>query len=154
MAPLQTHELRIELTEDDRPEDRFSHHVNNARYFAFINHTFHGWYVKMGFRVPDAAFGAIMASTSYDFLRQVLVPGVVMCRIRVAKVGRTSMEHAVEMWDVSAEPVLAGRGRVVHVCIERALARAVPWPSAVLEKCFDGAAQAVAAAPADDTAAR
>ena len=154
MAPLQTHELRIELTEDDRPEDRFSHHVNNARYFAFINHTFHGWYVNMGFRVPDAAFGAIMASTSYDFLRQVLVPGVVMCRIRVAKVGRTSMEHAVEMWDVSAEPVLAGRGRVVHVCIERALARAVPWPSAVLEKCFDGAAQADAAAPADDAAAR
>lgn len=47
-APLQTLELRIELTEDDRPEDRFSHHVNNARYFAFINRTFQAWYWPAG----------------------------------------------------------------------------------------------------------
>ena len=140
MAPLQTHELSIELTDDDRPEDRFSHHVNNARYFAFINRTFHGWYVKMGIRVPDAKFSAMMASTSYDFLRQLLVPGAVLCRINVVRVGRTSMEHAVEMWDVSAEPVLAGRGRVVHVYVERALARPSPWPPALLEKCWDGGA--------------
>ena len=50
MAPLQVHALRIVLTEDDRPEDRFSTHVNNARYFAFINRTFQGWYRPMGLR--------------------------------------------------------------------------------------------------------
>jgi hypothetical protein len=74
-APLQTLELRIELTEDDRPEDRFSHHVNNARYFAFINRTFQAWYRPMGLRDPDAPFTAVMAHVSWDFLRQVMVPG-------------------------------------------------------------------------------
>lgn len=146
MAPLQTHELRIELTDDDRPEDRFSHHVNNARYFAFINRAFHGWYVAMNIRMPDARFSAMMVNTSYDFLRQVFVPGAVLCRITVTKVGRTSMEHSVEMWDVSGDPVLAGRGRVAHVWVERAIARPTPWPAELLARCWAGA-PAVAAAP-------
>ena len=143
MAPLQTLELRIELTEDDRPEDRFSHHVNNARYFAFINRTFHTWYVKLGIRVPDATHSAMMVNTSYDFLRQVFVPGAVLCRILVVKVGRSSMEHTVEMWDVSAgEPQLAGRGRVAHVWVEKALTRSMPWPADILAKCWDGEVRA------------
>ncbi|MBL8383609.1 MAG: thioesterase family protein [Burkholderiales bacterium] len=138
MAPLQTHGLRITLTEDDRPEDRFSHHVNNARYFAFINRTFHGWYVALGIRVRDATHSAMMVNTSYDFLRQVFVPGAVLCRITVTKVGRTSMEHTVEMWDVSTDtPVLAGRGRVAHVWVERAIAKPQPWPPELLAKCWD-----------------
>ena len=148
MAPLQTLELRIDLTEDDRPEDRFSQHVNNARYFAFINCTFHAWYVKMGIRVPHATHGAMMVNTSYDFLRQVFVPGAVMCRITVVKVGRSSMEHAVEMWDVTTSaPKLAGRGRVAHVWVERAIAKSMPWPAEFLARCWDGAAPAACAKP-------
>lgn len=138
MAPLQTHELRIEITPDDQPDDRFSNHVNNARYFAFISRVFRDWYVKMGIRVPNAKYGATMAHTSYDFLNQVFYPGAVLCRVTVVKVGRTSIEHAVEMWDVSAEPRLAGRGRVVHVWIERGIARKSPWPPEMLAKCWDG----------------
>lgn len=146
MAPLQTHELRIDLTEDDRPEDRFSHHVNNARYFVFINRTFQSWYVAMGIRVRDATHNVMMVNTSYDFLRQVFVPGTVRCRITVAKVGRTSMEHAVEMWDVSNDtPVLVGRGRVAHVWVERARAKSVPWPAELLAKCWDASTAGPAA---------
>ena len=133
--------LRIELTEDDRPDDSFSHHVNNARYFAFINRTFQSWYVAMGLRVRVSSQNVRMVHTSYDFLGQVFVPGAVRCRITVAKIGRSSMEHAVEMWDVSNDtPVLAGRGRVVHVWVERALAKSVPWPAEVLAKCWDASA--------------
>jgi hypothetical protein len=35
-APLRTHALRIPVGDADLPDDRFSDHVNNARYFAFI----------------------------------------------------------------------------------------------------------------------
>ena len=140
MPPLKTFELHIPITEDDQPEDRFSNHVNNARYFAFINRTFHAWYIKMGIRVPNAKFSAMMAHTSYDFLGQVFYPGAALCRIEVVKVGRTSMEHAVEMWNVTETPRLAGRGRVVHVWVERAVAKSLPWPAELLEKCWDGAA--------------
>lgn len=141
MAPLQTHELRIELTEDDRPEDRFSQHVNNARYFAFINRTFHGWYVRMGLRGATPDYRVVMAHVSYDFLREVAVPGTIRCRIATVKPGRSSLEHEVQMWDISGEQeVLAGRGRVVHVCLDSATRKAVPWPTAILAQCWDGAA--------------
>lgn len=138
-APLQSLELRIELTDDDRPEDRFSHHVNNARYFAFINRTFQAWYRPMGLRDPGAPFSAVMAHVSWDFLRQVMVPGAVLCRITVVKAGRTSLEHQVEILDLGSEPpAVAGRGRVVHVGIEPASGRSTPWPAEILARCWAG----------------
>jgi acyl-CoA thioester hydrolase len=136
--PLKQHQLRIPITPADLPEDGFSNHVNNARYFAFINRTFMDWYVRMGIRVPGAPFSAMMVHTAYDYLRQVFLPGTVECRIEVAKVGRTSMEHAVEIWDVTGEAALAGRGKVVHVWVERATAKPHPWPAELLERCWDG----------------
>jgi acyl-CoA thioester hydrolase len=139
MAPLQSNELVITISPDDMPEDRFSNHVNNARYFAFINRVFHDWYVKLGIRVRDAKYSAMMVNTSYEFLNQVFYPGTVRCRVTVVKVGRSSMEHAIEMWDIGGEPRLAGRGRVVHVWVERAIAKAQPWPAELLAKCWDGA---------------
>lgn len=136
-APLQTFELRIDITPDDLPEDRFNHHVNNARYFAFINRTFQRWYVPMGLRGQHPTFSVAMAHCSYDFLRQVGYPGTVLCRLSVVKAGRTSLEHAIEMWDVGgAEPQLAGRGRVVHVGVDRASGKPTPWPAEVLGLCW------------------
>ena len=137
MAPLKTHELKITLTPDDQPEDRFSTHVNNARYFAFINKTFHGWYLRMGIRGEMPGYSAAMAHVSYDFLRQVHYPGAVLCKIAVAKVGRASIEHAIEMWDLTAERRLAGRGHAIHVWIDRATGKALPWPADVLARCWD-----------------
>ena len=137
MPELKHHELRIDLTPDDLPEDRFTTHVNNARYFAFINRTFHGWYVKMGIRGGVPGFTAVMAHASYDFLRQVHFPGAVLCKVSVSKLGRSSLEHAVEMWDLGGEPVLAGRGRVVHVWVDMATGKSLSWPPEVLAKCWD-----------------
>jgi acyl-CoA thioesterase FadM len=133
------HELRITVTEADRPEDGFSHHVNNARYFAFINRTFQGWYRVMGLRgqLPDQS--AAMAHVSYDFLRQVMVPGEVLCRINIVRVGTKSLEHEIQMWDLQTpEPVLAGRGKAVHVFLQRSTGNSLPWPSEVLDLCWDG----------------
>jgi acyl-CoA thioester hydrolase len=144
MASLRHHELRITLTPDDQPEDRFTDHVNNARYFAFINRTFHGWYVAMGIRGGVPGQTAVMAHVSYDFLRQVHVPGEVLCRVSVARVGNRSLEHMIEMWDVShGTPQLAGRGRAVHVWIDRASGSSVPWPREVLARCWTAPAEAV-----------
>jgi acyl-CoA thioester hydrolase len=150
MPALKTHEVRIGITPDDLPEDRFSSHVNNARYFAFINRVFQEWYVKMGIREPGAKYTAMMLHTRYDFLEQVFFPGTVLCRITVVKVGRSSMEHAVEMWNVSDEPRLAGRGRVVHAWVERAIGKSQPWPADVLSRCWAGVAGATAQPPVND----
>lgn len=137
--PHKRHELRITVTDADRPEDKFSHHVNNARYFAFINRTFQGWYRAMGLRgeLPDQS--AAMAHVSYDFLRQVMVPGEVLCRINTVRVGTTSLEHEIQMWDLQApEPALAGTGKAVHVFLQRSTGAPLPWPSQVLGLCWNG----------------
>jgi acyl-CoA thioesterase FadM len=146
-TPCKTVELHITVGDDDLPEDRYSRHVNNARYFVFINRAFHAWYVKMGLRNADAPSGPVMAHTAYDFLRQVNPPGEVVCRITTSKVGRTSLEHSVEMWDHSQNPpLLAGRGRVVHVWINRATGQSQAWPADVLSKCWN---EASAQTPSD-----
>ena len=139
--PLRTLELRIAVDEHDLPEDRYSDHVNNARYFAFINRTFQAWYRPMGLRDRSTAFAAPMVRSEYDFLAEVKPPGEVMCRITVVRVGRASMEHAVEMWDMQPHgrdaPVLVGRGKVIHACIDRATRRAMPWPQEIVARCWD-----------------
>ena len=138
--PLMTLELRIAVDEHDLPEDRYSDHVNNARYFAFINRTFQTWYRPMGLRDRSTAFVAVMVRSEYDFLAEVKPPGEVMCRITVVRVGRASMEHAVEMWNMPPRgqdaPVLVGRGKIIHACIDRATRRAMPWPQDIRDRCW------------------
>ena len=141
-APLRTHALRIVTGEHDLPADRLNDHVNNARYFAFINDTFQGWYRAMGIRggIPDR--GGVMARLEYDFLREVKPPSVVECRIAVTRAGRSSLEHAIELYDLGpgghGEPLLAGRGRAIHVWTDRVTRRSIPWPPEVLARCWDG----------------
>jgi acyl-CoA thioester hydrolase len=138
--PLKTLELRVAVDENDLPEDRYSDHVNNARYFAFINRTFQAWYRPMGLRDRSTAFVAAMVRSEYDFLAEVKPPGEVMCRITVVRVGRASMEHAAQMWDLQPRgqdaPALVGRGKIIHACIDRATRRAMPWPQEIRDRCW------------------
>lgn len=137
MAPHKTHELRIDITPEDLPGDGFAAHVNNARYFAFINQTFQGWYRRMGLRDAHSEFAIFMAHVSYDFLREVHYPGTILCKVALVKAGRTSIEHTIEIWDVSQAPVLAGRGKAVHVGVHRPTSKPTPWPAEVLALCWD-----------------
>ncbi len=135
--PLKRFALDIEISEDDLHPDRLTNHVNNARYFAFINQTFQQWYALMGTRrgVPD--HGAPVAHLSYDFKRELFYPGQARCVLNVVRVGNTSMEHAIHMFDVSAgNEVLVGTGKAIHVWRNRITGQSVPWPSEILAKCW------------------
>jgi acyl-CoA thioesterase FadM len=117
--PLRTLSMRIETGDEDLPEDRFNHHVNNARYFVFVNRAFQRWYREMGIRGGVPGQQAVMAHLEYDFLREVRPPAVVEVRLEVAR---------------------AGRGRAVHVWTERASGRSMRWPAEVLARCWTAAA--------------
>ena len=138
--PLQVVLLRITTGDEDLPEDRFNHHVNNARYFAFANRAFQRWYRELGIRGGVPGQAAVMARIEWDFVSEVKPPGIVRCRIEVTSVGRSSLEHAVRIDDLGrdgrTEPRLAGRGRVVHVWIDRAARASRPWPAEVLARCW------------------
>lgn len=146
-APLKIHTVRIQTGDADLPEDRFSDHVNNARYFAFINNTFQSWYRAMGIRGGIPGKAAIMAHMEYDFRSEVRPPSWVECRIEVKRVGRSSMEHGIEIYDLGlnadSPPCLAGQGRAVHVWLDRKTRTAQPWPAELISRCF---------APAPDNA--
>jgi acyl-CoA thioesterase FadM len=140
MPQHHVHALRIDVDERDLPEDRFTDHVNNARYFAFTNRCFLGWYRAMGIRGDIPGFAAFMVRLEYDFLREVKPPSVIECRIQVERVGRTSLEHSIAISDLGVDgtgsPVPVGRGRAVNVWVERATGRAVPWPRDVVARCW------------------
>ena len=136
MAPLQTHELRIEV----QPEDIRGAHVNFGRYFDYINRAFTGWYALMHVgpgESPGYSFPTV--HVEYDFLGEVAYPGAVLVKLRVARVGRASMDHAIEVHDVSPglEPRLVGRGKAVHAWLNRTTGKSEAWAASVLAKCWD-----------------
>jgi len=138
--PLKAHAFRIQTGEDDLPADRFNDHVNNARYFHFINLTFQSWYRLMGIRAGAPEQITVMAHVSYDFRGELKPPTVAECRIEVSRVGATSLEHAIEMFDLGLDgnqtPRFVGRGRAVHVWVDRKTRSKMPWPADVLAKCW------------------
>lgn len=149
-APLQAYELLIQTGEHDWPEDHFSDHVNNARYFAFINAAFQGWYRETGLRDRSASHSAVMARSEWNFRKEVKPPARVLCRIEVVKVGRASLVHSVRIVDLGSGPAaateatpiaelpLAGEGQVTHVYVERASKSSYPWPAPLLARIWSG----------------
>jgi acyl-CoA thioester hydrolase len=141
-AVLRTLAVRRVTGEHDLPADRYNDHVNNARYFAFVNDAFQHWYVAMGVRGGMPERGMMMAHQELDFLSEIRPPAVVEVRIAVSRVGRTSMDHAIEIHDlgVGAQGPArqAARGRAVHVWVDRATRQPTPWPVELLSKCWDG----------------
>lgn len=140
--PLAVHRWRHLTGDDDLPDDRYTGHVNNARYFHFINRCLRGWYIAMGLRDLGSRYGAMMVRSEYDFLREVHPPSWIECEIEVVRLGRSSIEHAVRMFDRGesgeVEPVQVGRGRLIHACFDRQLRRTVEWPDELARLCWAG----------------
>ena len=90
--------------------------------------------------VPGQA--AMMAHVSYDFRGELKPPTIAECRIDVSRVGVTSLEHAIEIFDLGLDgdqtPRSVGRGRAVHVWVNRRASTKMPWPTEVLSKCWPG----------------
>ena len=139
--PHRTFAWRIQTGDDDLPDDRYTYHVNNARYAYFINRCFRDWYVAMGLRDPAGTHSVMMVRSEYDFVAEMKPPHWVECRIAVVRVGRSSMEHAVEMVDLGPAandaPRIVGRGRVTHVHIDRASRKSAAWTAEALARCWN-----------------
>lgn len=141
-APYALHRWRHQTSVEDLPDDRYTGHVNNARYAHFINRCLRGWYIAMGLRDPASRYGAMMVRSEYDFLREVHPPSWIECEVEVVRLGRSSIEHAVRMLDLGltgeAEPVQVGRGRVIHACFDRESRRTIEWPPHLARLCWAG----------------
>lgn len=134
-APFQIFEQVMPIA----PNDMHGGHVNNARYFAYIGQAFEGWYEAMGLGVnhPNTA-GPMMAHMEYDYLQEMKYPGNVLCKLTVVRVGRSSLEHAIEIHNQESSATLCGRGKAVNVWVNRMSKQAEPWPEGMISKCWNG----------------
>lgn len=118
-------------------------HVNNSFYFVYANEAFTDWYRDLGF--PEQAepmSGPMMAHLELDFLHELTYPGSVLCRLTVVRVGRSSLEHRIEMYAGSASGKLAARGKSVNVWFDRDLAATASWPADKLKLVWSDHADA------------
>lgn len=131
MATLQIFEHTLPISLDDV----YGGHVNNDRYFSYIGATFRMWCEAMGL-TPGRTAGPLMAHMSYDFLKEMTYPGSVVCRLTVVRVGRSSLEHAIEIRNAEQQDELCGRGRAINVWFDRTSTQPSPWPQAMIKKCW------------------
>ena len=129
MAPLQTHELRIDLTEDDRPEDRFSHHVNNARYLTFLEQARIEWFDTVAEPWMTDDIGPVVATATLNFKRPIEYPASIAIELFTERVGNTSVTIGHRI--VAADGTVHCDGHVVAVWIDRRSGKPVPLPAAV-----------------------
>ena len=135
-APLQT----FTYTREIQPEDQVESHVNFACYLAYFGEAFRAWYAAMGLGLnddrPDG--NPLMAHLEVDYHGEMFYPGTALCRLTVVRVGRSSLEHRLEIFDAAdpAKPRVTGRS--VNVWRDRQLGAPAPWPAAVLSRCWAG----------------
>ena len=107
-------------------------HMNNAVYFRYMEEGRIQGFAAAGIESTDR-FGPVVVHVSCDFLKQINYPSTVRVTHRVVRIGRSSLEHEVDLAVVEGEGVeLRARGRSVMVWMDFELAKSAPWPPGVL----------------------
>ncbi|SFC26805.1 acyl-CoA thioesterase [Tropicimonas isoalkanivorans] len=124
------------------PGDIYGTHVNNARYFEYINRTFRDWYHALGFAPGHGrTAGPMMGRIEYDFRAEMHYPGRVLCQLAVTRIGRASLTHRIALLDPDRpdperpKGTLVGEGLAINVWFSRSTGRAEPWPDEMRRLC-------------------
>lgn len=89
-------------------------HVNNARYFGWIEEARLAYFRLVGFDLgQDAAIKPVLASTTVDFLRPVHWPDKVRVEGKTSRIGRTSLTMDYRISSLGQQAVVATGSAVV-----------------------------------------
>jgi acyl-CoA thioester hydrolase len=103
-------------------------HVNNTVYYQWFDSAVNGWLVECG--LLDIAGGdpiALVVETRCTYHRPLAFPADVEVGLAVAELGRSSVRYRLGVFALGADTAAAG-GEFVHVAVDRASRRPVPWP--------------------------
>lgn len=109
-------------------------HLNNAVYFRFMEEGRISMFYAAG--ITDASrFGPVVVHCSCDFKKQITYPAKITVRMRLVKLGRSSMEHEVDLLVVEKDGSLdlRAQGRSVMVWMDFEAEKSHPWPTEVLK---------------------
>lgn len=92
-------------------------HVNNTRFFAWFESARIALFQQAGIStVGPGSQGPILATTSCDFLRQVVFPAALKVGVRVASLGNTSVKMEYQV--VAEAGAVVARGTSVVVLMD------------------------------------
>ncbi len=112
-------------------------HVNNTVYYQWFDSAVNALLVGEG--LLDIVAGdpiCLVVGTSCNYFAPLSFPGEVEVGLAVAELGRSSVRYNLGVFAKGAEEAAAA-GTFVHVAVDRAGRRPIPWPDAwrqVLER--------------------
>lgn len=103
-------------------------HVNNALYYAFFDTVINHYLIaEGGLDIHTGAVIGLAVETGCQFFQPIAFPQVVDARLRVARLGSSSVRYEVGLFLAEADAP-AAFGFFVHVFVERATLRPTPIP--------------------------
>jgi acyl-CoA thioester hydrolase len=105
-------------------------HVNNVEYYSFFDTVVTTWLVNEARHdVRTADILGLCVRSECDFHASLTFPEVVDARLRVDRIGRTSVRYEIALY--SADGAKAATGSFVHVYVDRSTRRPVELPPAL-----------------------
>jgi acyl-CoA thioester hydrolase len=104
-------------------------HVNNTVYYQWFDSAVNGWLVERG--LLDIAAGdpiALVVETRCTYHQPLAFPADVEVGLVVAELGRSSVRYRLGVFGAEETQAAAADGEFVHVAVDRASRRPVPWP--------------------------
>lgn len=109
-------------------------HVNNTIYYQWFDSAVNAMLVGEGLLDIDSGDPiCLVVGTSCDYFAPLSFPGEVEVGLAVAALGRSSVRYQLGVFSAGADHAAAA-GTFVHVAVDRAGRRPVPWPDHWLEK--------------------
>jgi len=102
-------------------------HVNNIVYFRYMEDARIAWFEHLGMLDAGADLRPILARVECDFRKPVTYPGDVVTRQTVTRVGRTSVDHDVEIVLADDPSQVVATGKSVVVWLDYASGKPAPW---------------------------
>lgn len=95
-------------------------HVNNAVFITYVEQGRIGYFRKVIGRNHDwSKFGTLLAHTSIDYLKPILLDDELYCDVEIVKMGEKSFEVSFELVVVSDQVnTLCAKGKNVLVCFD------------------------------------
>ncbi|MCM0036572.1 MAG: acyl-CoA thioesterase [Burkholderiaceae bacterium] len=108
-------------------------HLNNANYFRYMEEGRIRMFVE-GRVQQNARFSPVVVHCACDFKKPITYPALIRVSHRVERIGRSSMEHAVDLSLVHPDGLeLCAQGKSIMVWMDFELNRGHPWPEDVLQ---------------------
>jgi acyl-CoA thioester hydrolase len=103
-------------------------HVNNAKYFTYIETARLDWFTSIGSEPNPKGEGPVLINASCTFLKQLEYPGEIEIRTFVGAFGRSSFETFHEIRRVDQPDVLSAEGAAKVVWVDFVAGKSRPLP--------------------------